>query len=426
MQNRLLVITNAVVCLFFLPQCISPRNTTDTGTAQDHRNLIAFAEYDAQNEENWGYLDEDTNEIVINAKYANATPFVGNFAIVRKEYQSRQIIIDKNEKVISTPQFDQIYLLASESGKNTVAILERELSRTKLQIGGSFLGISTKTHFYKTPYSRCSLFNLVTGKIIVPEKENYLQYDIEAAGDYLIVCTDLYQFLDNGDIARVAKNNPELAVNILEGYFETRGINARVRADHVSIDIDYCQYIQEKYAEPELRGAHEKLNPDFTMSFDKAEPFYRNPMEYLNTPLEINERKYLLYFRNKETHEYAVGLYNESKAEWLIVPRFNINFSDKGQEEFYVIDIHQTNNPHLYHLHFTNDAIGWNILGRYATVAGSIYSTVTWDFEPYLYLYNGYRNGNIPLPTWGGRKIFIRFPRFGVSYRDYSRTKKYQ
>jgi hypothetical protein len=378
-------------------------------------------EYDVQKEEKWGYLDEDTGEIVINAKYHSASPFVGNFAIVYKDTQ--RIIIDKNEKVISTPKYDEIYLIASESGKNTVAILERKLARTKLQIGGHFLGVVTTTHLYKVPYSRCSLFNLVTGKIIVPEKEDYLQYEVEAVGDYLIVDTDLYQFLDNGDVVCVAKNNPELAVSILEDYLEIRGINARVRADHISIDIDYYQYIQDKYAEPDISGAFEKLNQNLSMPFLRAEPFYRNPMEYLNTPLEINERQYLMHFRNEETYRRVVGLYDESKAEWLIKPGFNITFPDKREEVFYVIDIYPTNNPHLYHLHFTNDRVGWNIVGRYAVI-DDIYSTVTRDFVPYYLLYRGYKSVKVPLPTHGSRKIFIRFPEFGVSYRDYSRIKK--
>jgi len=402
-------------------------------------NLIPFAEYDEKKNIRWGYLDEDTGEIIIKAQYTYASPFVGGYAIVEyidfEDYQSvknnKKTIINKAGKIIKTTNAEEAYLLTSESGKSTVAILQKKREKTVIVpfpywglvilLGGSV--IQTETYYIT------SVVNLKTGKEIFNDKEGVLQYDIENVGDYFIIQQDLFQFMDNGDIQCVAKNNPALAVSILEDYFSKRGINAKID-ERFTIRIDYNQYIKEKYANPDFSGAFNKLDKEFDVPFEKYRNFYRDPKVYLNTPLEITERKYLMYFKNEKTFEYAVGIYNETKDEWEIYPNFIINLHYSEDENisvrkinYNVVGIQQTNNPNLYRLEFKNDEIGWSY-GKTAFMGGSIYSIVKEDFIQGLYLFTDSffrsRNGY----GYFEKDRNINFPKYGVYYRDYNRLKE--
>ena len=206
MGYKLLTITLTVLCLIFLIACAATNRSSNMRVSNYGKNLIPFVEFNPENEQVWGYLDEDTGEIVIEAKYAIAAPFVGNFASVydRSRDIPRTFIINKNGKVISTPSFHNVYFIISESGNNTLAILERELQRTKFQIGISMLGVTTKTGFYKEKYWKYRLVNLVTGKTIIPQKENYLSQRIEIAGDYFILSGS------NRQIARSVTKHPKI------------------------------------------------------------------------------------------------------------------------------------------------------------------------------------------------------------------------
>jgi hypothetical protein len=415
----------ALCSLFFLPKCHSTDVETGAITTEYTGSLIPFVEYDSKNEEIWGYLDEDTGEIVIKAYYVSASPFVGNFAAVRNTWHEVESIINKDGKIASVGRFDRVYFIVSENGKSAAAVLETRHTRTKFQIGISGGNISTKTGFYTEEYVTYRMVNPATGKTIIPEAENYLPYRIETVGDYFLVDTDLYQFLDNGDIACVAEHNPARAAGLLEDYFEERGINARIEAGSGDIKIDYHPSIDEKYADPDLSGAFEDLDSEFDIPFERALPFYRDPKEYLNTPLEITERSYLLRFSG-ETGEHAMGVYNETKAEWVIQPNCNILFTDANTETtYYVVDIRPTNNPDLYQISLTNGEIGWR---RQALFFGGIVNVREKDFMDFmdnLYLFEEFppRAGLILSPDVGGERI-LKFPDYGVYYRDYSRIRE--
>jgi hypothetical protein len=434
-----------LIFIFSLPVCITcvsckiypaSAETTDLTSQNYSGNLIPFAKFDSKKNIRWGYLDEETGEIIINAQYTAASPFVGGYAVVeyeRKDYNTvknyNKKIINKAGKIIKTKEFEEAYLLTSENGKNTVAILENSRERIEFApfyLWGLIMLFGEKVS-HKETYYITSVINLKTGKEIIREKEGVLMYDIENVGDYFVARQDLYQFMDNGDIRCVAKDNPALAVSILKDYFSMRGINAKVEERITTIRIDYYQYIEEKYANPDFSGAFNKISKKFDVPFEKYKNFYRDPTVYLNTPLEITERKYLMYFKNEKTFEYAVGLYNETKDEWEIYPNFIINLYDPKDKNksvrkvnYYVVGIDQTNNPNLYRLQFKNDELGWNNTTT-AFMGGSIYSTVTEDFIQGLYLFTDSIHRNFPGPFEKDRNI--NFPKDGMFYRDYSRIE---
>ncbi|MDR0442946.1 MAG: WG repeat-containing protein [Treponema sp.] len=347
-----------IFCLIFWAAC----RTESTEMTNAGRNLIPFVKLNPEGDRIWGYLDEDTEEIVIEAKYDIAYPFVGNFAEVTERDTWRTIIIDKDENVVQTPQFHYIYLIASENGKNTVAILRKGYSRTKFQIGFIPLPVpgSPPTGFYTETYHKYRLVNLVTGKTIIPERENYLLSSTEVIGDYLLVDKYLYRFMDNGSVKRVAGNNSGLAVRILNEYFAERGISLTAGISRTSyqtienIRIDYEQYRKEHYADPDFSEALNDFSPKFTLLLqDWVRPFHRDPSVFLNAPLEIGDRRYWLtfYSRKDEPYARAEGLYNETKKEWELKPYF---IDTVTGELDYLIDILPTNNPHFVHIVYRN------------------------------------------------------------------------
>ena len=427
MKYKLTIIAGFIFFIVFSSfSCIPNQTKTNMIPAESARNLIPFAEYDSQKEQKWGYLDEDSGETVIEAKYVYVTPFVGNYAAVETGWHDPKKIINKDGKILSVGQFDvfhDVYLITSENGKSTAAILEYHYKRTKFDLGIRLFGPDSSPRFYKEDYYKYRLVNLTTGKTIIPKRENYLELNVEVVGDYFVADTDLYQFMDNGDIKCVAKNDPALAVSILQDYLASRGINANVEGDEISIEIDYSPYIEEKFADPDLSGAFKDLPPEFNVPFTQYEPFYRDHREYLNTPLEINERKYLLHFYNEKTSERAMGIYNESAGEWELGPRFWIIYENENDKKvlYYIVEITQTNNPHLYRIGFANDDVGWRI-SRSLVVAGGIYSVSERDFKSNLHLFENYppSSGTI-LMLGGNNQRSIKFPSYGVYYRDYSR-----
>jgi hypothetical protein len=360
---------------------------SNRAVVNDGRNLIPFVQYDSKENKRWGYLDEDTGEIIIEAKYKNVYPFVGNYAIVERDSYKKLYIIDKNEKVIRAPRFHGAHLIASESGKNALAILSTTHTRIKLYLGWF---TNNSSEFYTEYYDKDFLYNLVTGKKIIPKQHHSLFREIELVGDYFTVKTDLYQFLDNGDVKLVVKDDKEQAAGILRNYLEGRGINAEVKVKDYSsrIEIDYGPYIKAKYANPDFSGAFLGLRPDFKIPFKRAQPFYRNPRRLLNTPLEINDRKYLMEFGSDRTLQYAKGIYNESKAEWEIPPFLTVTINDNGETElFNVVYILQTNNPNLYQLHLKNNSIGWNNR-KYVVLGDGVFNVVKNEFMVNLEVYD--------------------------------------
>jgi hypothetical protein len=430
---------------------VHPNNASKIDNMASKSGLIPFAEYDSKGEKKWGYLNEDSGEVAIAAKYDWADPFVGNYAVVRMNWGKKGYIIDKNEKTVCRKNFDKAYLITSENGNCGLAVLENKYTRKKFQIGISWgANISTRTGFYDVDYYKYSMINLVNGKTIFPKKENYLSSSIEVIGDYFVVDTIytdgiyVYQFLENGDIKCVAKGKKEngLAVSLLKTYLEKRNItpdvvNADWRFD--GLIINYNPYLKERFANPDLSGAFSSLGSDFPIAFDEAKPLYRNPWLFLNTPLEIKERKYIMHFKNKETQEYAVGIYNETKAEWEIKPDIIIHNMDTNKNElYYIVDIFETNNPNYYRLHLKNDNVkskwqglsentetGWYD-GSYLIVYGGIYNIAKHEFMKNLYLYDreSYPVFNLSSYPMDKRHLSIYFPDKGVYYRDYSRINE--
>jgi hypothetical protein len=431
--------------LLILTACIMSQcgNTSNIRAASfPPGNLIPFAAYDIKGETKWGYLDEDTGEIVIAAKYKFAYPFVGNYAVVQKKDFDNFIIIDKNERVISAEKFDEAFTFASESGRSAVAILSKEKKRKRLVLHpiATILGAAG---VHTEEYDEERMVNLVTGETLVHGNDLFLKQHLQVAGDYFFVDYTvekgsddyrsyfyLYKFLDNGDTELVVENDIPRAAEILKEYLGNRGINAAVNVNVPGrihdLEIDYGPYIREKfYPIPDINVTPEiKNDPGWNMAFDKAEPFYRDHTLLLNAPLEINEKKYLVYFNRGTGAGNSAGVYNETKGEWEIPPMFNIPIADTQKNTiFYSIEIQQTNNPNLYSIKVTNDEIGWRY-GRSAQINSGIYNIITKEFSQDLYLYEGYppRTGTILMLPSSGRRL-INFPDKGVYYRDYSRIK---
>jgi len=419
--------------LIFLSGCKHADNKLNIDDTASKRNLILFAEY--KGEEKWGYLDEDSGEVAITAKYVWADPFVGNFAVVQMNWDEKKYIIDKNEKTVCIKDFDKAYLITSENGEGGLAILENYYKRKELHIGGlgDRANHSNNTYFYDEDYKKYSMINLVNGKTIFPEKENWLTLSMYLIGDYFFVDSYgddkniyLYQFLENGDIKCVTKERDNI-VRLLKTYLKERNITPdTIEPFADSIRIDFRQYLEERYANPDLSGAFSSLDSDFTFVFDEAEPLYRNPWFYLNTPLEIKERKYSMYFKNEKTKEVAEGIYNETKAEWELKPYIFIYNSNTNKNElYYIVDIFKTNNPNYYRIHLNNDNIKehWRGLSKqtrvfdtFYIVNGGIYNIEKHKFMENLYLYK-----DIERETYPYFERLHRFPDNGIYYSDLSR-----
>jgi WD40 repeat protein len=433
-----------ILAACILLQCGSISNIRKTNFSPG--NLIPFAAYNIEGETKWGYLDEDTGEIVIEAKYRFVYPFVGNFAIVQRDRDIGSVIIDKNEKVIRTGNFDEAYIITSESGRSAVAILIKEKERKRFLINPLevFVAILLGESLIQTEeYQKERMVNLVTGRTLVRGDDLYLNQNLQTAGDYFFVdytvekgyddyrsYFHLYKFLDNGGTELVVKDDIPRAAEILKEYLGNRGINAVVNVNVPGrihdLEIDYGPYIREIfYPVPDIKLPLEiKNDPGWNMVFDKAEPFYRDHTLLLNTPLEINERKYLVYFNRRTVIGNSIGVYNATKDEWEVPPILYLFMADTQKNTiFYPIRIRHTNNPNLYSIEVINDEIGWSY-GRSAQIDSGIYNIVTKTFSQDLYLYEGYppSSGTILMMPSSGRRL-INFPNKGVYYRDYSRIK---
>ena len=390
----------------------------NTTAEKNTGNLIPYADYDSEGERIWGYLNEDSGEIVITAKYNHVNPFVGNYTTVMPNRWDTYII-DINEKRINVGQFDRAFFLAPESGKGAAVLLERKFQRKIFRFGGSFLGSSWSTGFYTEDYYKFRMINLVNGKTVIRNHVSYLSQCIENIGNYFLADKDLYQFLDNGNIICVAKNNIPLAAQILRGYFEQRGISAVVETSY-RISINYRPYIREKFANPDFGKALQDLPSHFDMTYDKSEPFYREHTELLNAPLDISERKFLLHFTNEDPRGRVMGIYSESKGEWELPPWMEITDTETNiTHTFYVTGIQKTNNPDIYGINITNAKIGWH---RNVLVYGGYYSISKKEFMPNLYDEYPPRGGVI-LMMGGSTGRMINFPDFGTYYADFSRLK---
>jgi WD40 repeat protein len=406
-----LLITLSIFCLFFLPQCADLDKAVSRELVNDGKNLIPFVQFDLDDEQKWGYLDEDTGEIAIEAKYVWVSPFSGNYAAVLRGWREKQLIIDKNEKVIlSFSPFQKVSFIVSESGKNTLAILQTTHNEEKFRVGWFKGG---KTGFYTAEIHDYQFINLANRKTIIPQKGKYSIQNIEAVGDYFIADEDLYQFLDNGNLKVVVKNNNERAAGILRDYLKERGINASIVTHRSGVNIDYSPYIRAQYADPDFSGAVRNLPAEFSIPFEKAQPFYRDTRELLNASLEINERKYLMQYLNKETGEYAKGIYNESKTEWELLPFLTYN-----NKRYNVAEILQTNNPSLYRLSLKNNDIGWNNK-KYLLVGGGVFNVVEKKFLNNLKALD--TSPSLILSKEGKRSI--RFPNGGVYFEDHERIR---
>jgi hypothetical protein len=334
------------------------KNLAQTAT-EHNNNLIPFLGPrlypDAPDASLVGYMDEETGEVVIEAQYYEASPFIGNFAVVNmggRYFPYKKLkIINRNNKQIRTGFFEDAFLYASENGKTTIALLEISKEAIKIIPPGYWFwtillggGVAYKDTIYKQ-----RLINLTTGETIIPEKKQLIHNHIEVVGEYFRIENKLYKFLDNGKVQCVAndENDATNAVAILNAYFEQRGINAVVEARHWGIKIDYEPYIKKMYANPDFSGAFEKLHSDFTIPFQSAHGVYRNPRKYLNTSLEISgDRKYYMIFQRENPYDHAEGVYNETRKEWEIEPYLIVS----DDERYKIRNINQTNDPHVFEL----------------------------------------------------------------------------
>ena len=331
--------------IFFFTILLIACSTVPTQTLTTHTgSLIPYRDSNRL----FGYMDEETGEIVIKAQYYSASPFIGGFAIV--DYEQTPKIINQNNDKMNVGKFDAAYLYSSENGKTVITVLENVIKKTRiappwwwpLLLFGEGHITGEKTIFKQR------LINLTTGETIIRKKEQLIHNDIEVIGEYFSIDRKLYRFLDNGSVQCVAddENDATQAIAILKDYFKHRGINAHVE-DRWGIRIDYGPYVNEKYANPDFTGAFEKLSPDFNIPFERSDGLYRDPRKYLNTSIEINgDRRYLMSFRREEPYAHAEGIYNETRKEWELKPYL---FSNNVQ--YIIYDIKQTNNLHIFELH---------------------------------------------------------------------------
>ena len=357
-----------ILILFFLTILLSVCSTIPTQTPTNHAgSLIPF---EGRNNL-FGYMDEETGEIVIKAQYHSAGPFIGDFAIVN--YENAPKIINQYNKKISVGKFDAAYLFASEDGKTVIAVLENDIEKNRIAppwLWPLALLLDGELSYQETKFKQ-RFINLSTGKTIIRKKEQLIHNNIEVIGEYFCIDKKLYKFFDNGSVQCVAddENDATQAITILNDYFKQRGINALVE-DYWGIRIDYRPYIDEKYVNPDFTGAFEKLRPEafeqlypaFNIPFEGAVGLYRDPGKYLNTSIEITgDRRYLMRFNREEPSAYAVGIYNETRKEWELKPYLFAN-----NQQYIIFGIKQTNNPHIFELRMSK--IPPDPVLRYSTV----------------------------------------------------------
>jgi hypothetical protein len=388
-------------------------------------NLVLYLDHDMNGEKRWGYLNDDTGEIVIKAKYAEAGPFIGNFALVKELHDGKSLIINTNEKVIFSGEYSDIYLIASESGKNHVAILKTEYKRLALYLNlFAPYGGDTKSHFYWERDYKFSLISLPNKKTIIPKRNNALEFDFQTAGDYFIADGKLFQFLDNGNVKHIDMNSTSLANEFLENYLAKRGLHAE--SDIENSRIYYELYYHGEGRNPDLTKAFETLKeiaPEFTMPFNTAIPFYHDYRLYLHTPLETIEQKYVLLFTtDMYWSKRALGIYNLSKNEWELLPFFTIGDEN---ELYYITSIAQTNNPKRHRIFLRPDISDKKYPEDIVFGGGGIY-----DIEKRTFIDDLYVSGDVESVLddgffkldekgWSGG---WQFPKDGV-FLFYDRTK---
>ena len=398
-RNKIPVLS--LVAIFLLAACTVPVQTQTSFES----NLIPYKDSNRL----FGYMNEETGEIIIEAQYSLAGPFIGNFAVVeiynpRQRYQQSQIkIINQDNDEIYFGDFYKAKLYSSEDEKTVIAVLTNMYERTRIAAPWwwPFILLFGGNWSYEETIFKERLVNLTTEKTIIHQKEQFLK--TEVIGEYFTVDRKkLYRFLDNGSVQLVASDATRAAA-ILDDYLKERGINASVTGDW-EIGIDFRPYIDEKYSNPDFTKAFEKLRPDFDIPFQRSIPLYRDPKVYLNTSIEITgDRRYLMRFRGdgsldlKDPFSSAEGIYNETREEWEIMPYL---FFDNAQ---YVTDtIAQTNNPHLFELRMKK------VLRDHAPSYTTVYMIVnTMSEKPVRYgLFDTNQSGS-RIPFRGGIYYYI-------------------
>jgi hypothetical protein len=333
---------------------------------------------------NWGYFDRDTDEIVIKAKYKAVYPFVGGFTSVKLQ-NGENAIINSYEKIIQVGKFDNAYFFSSESGKTVIAILAKE--KPGLAITNEVDSI-WEDYLYNPDCYEFIMVNLMTGEIIVYPKNRYLVFKVETIGDYFRIDETLYQFLDNGSVECVA-HDKRASIAILDEYFEKRGIPVAYGTDWLgNFTVDYTPYIDRIYANPDFTGAFDDFSSNidhqyentrktvgfkgdsdgftygFDLTFDTAEPLYRDPRKFLNAPIEITgDRIYIMKFSG-ERRKSAIGLYNETKKEWEERPYSVITSNNNREVNFCLVKkFYPKNNVHEFFMEYAFTADRWDIIG---------------------------------------------------------------
>jgi hypothetical protein len=99
--------------------------------------------------------------------------------------------------------------------------------------------------------------------------------------------------------------------------------------------------------------------------------------------------------------------------------------AEETGEWYFITKIIQTNNPQIYLFHLNNDTVGWSDY-EYAIVAGGLFNTAKNEFMFNFYLYEDYppRLNILKLGALLDAERAVKFPDYGVYYRDYGRIKK--
>jgi hypothetical protein len=144
-------------------------------------------------EENLGYINTETFEIVIPAQYVYASHFENGFAIVAEKtkytwwagYRYIYFVINKNNEVV-LKNIDNVRIINSEDGKTVFALTENYSGLESYRTKGPDFG-NTYTA-YKPVNTNYRLYDLITGKLLWEEKFGYdnTGYKIKFYGNYML------------------------------------------------------------------------------------------------------------------------------------------------------------------------------------------------------------------------------------------------
>jgi hypothetical protein len=339
-----------------LCSCVSKTpKVIKTVTVPDDIPLMTYlVQMDAGRENSFfGFINAETFEIVIPAKYAWTEYFIGNFAVVKKHGEKNKDIIGyfsgyndslnyaiinkQDEEIIRN--FDVATIYTSEDGRMTFALTANNsgVMRSGYRNDGLF-----RTHQLDPERTIYRLYNLTARKRVINRDVRVYDrgYDtkprIRFVAHYLLYDDDVYTIKDNGSLEKTAITIQELMRKVIQERNLLRNENDFHFSGELGFNDPYFCYFDRLDIDAFFQNIPDNLALIWSgkndWRFHDGKPAYAiNPINRNKTyPLKENRLLYQAELTSSQNGEKYTdrstggdtykGLYDAVENKWVIAP----------------------------------------------------------------------------------------------------------